>query len=111
MRGCATCGRAHRGRPGCGWSRPGATEWWPSVDRLATVDQDRSLGEDALLVEGRHRHCAGQDVEQAPGHGRSHRTAVAGLLERSEEHTSELQSLMRISYAVFCLKKKTTTAN
>src|SRR3546814_15752645 len=33
---------------------------------------------------------------------------LAGLaVERSEEHTSELQSLMRISYAVFCLKKKT----
>src|SRR3546814_7372043 len=31
------------------------------------------------------------------------------LFPRSEEHTSELQSLMRISYAVFCLKKKTTT--
>src|SRR3546814_2612761 len=34
---------------------------------------------------------------------------VAGIehdLDRSEEHTSELQSLMRISYAVFCLKKK-----
>src|SRR3546814_2605849 len=30
-------------------------------------------------------------------------------LDRSEEHTSELQSLMRISYAVFCLKKKKTT--
>src|SRR3546814_6847177 len=30
------------------------------------------------------------------------------LIRRSEEHTSELQSLMRISYAVFCLKKKTT---
>src|SRR3546814_10561596 len=30
-----------------------------------------------------------------------------GQLVRSEEHTSELQSLMRISYAVFCLKKKT----
>src|SRR3546814_4458081 len=29
-----------------------------------------------------------------------------GVLRRSEEHTSELQSLMRISYAVFCLKKK-----
>src|SRR3546814_4122493 len=29
--------------------------------------------------------------------------------DRSEEHTSELQSLMRISYAVFCLKKKNTT--
>src|SRR3546814_5203507 len=31
-----------------------------------------------------------------------------GALVRSEEHTSELQSLMRISYAVFCLKKKKT---
>src|SRR3546814_2390899 len=34
--------------------------------------------------------------------------ATGELLARSEEHTSELQSLMRISYAVFCLKKKTT---
>src|SRR3546814_9860650 len=33
------------------------------------------------------------------------------LDNRSEEHTSELQSLMRISYAVICLKKKTTTPN
>src|SRR3546814_9141870 len=32
--------------------------------------------------------------------------AILLLLMRSEEHTSELQSLMRISYAVFCLKKK-----
>src|SRR3546814_4069267 len=32
-------------------------------------------------------------------------------LKRSEEHTSELQSLMRISYAVFCLKKKKTSEN
>src|SRR3546814_1297341 len=31
--------------------------------------------------------------------------------DRSEEHTSELQSLMRISYAVFCLKKKTQTVH
>src|SRR3546814_2884999 len=31
--------------------------------------------------------------------------------DRSEEHTSELQSLMRISYAVFCLKKKTNNTN
>src|SRR3546814_3414676 len=37
----------------------------------------------------------------------SMRVAVVG--PRSEEHTSELQSLMRISYAVFCLKKKTYT--
>src|SRR3546814_7176693 len=34
--------------------------------------------------------------------------ADAQMLTRSEEHTSELQSLMRISYAVFCLKKKIT---
>src|SRR3546814_3626551 len=33
--------------------------------------------------------------------------AMLRTLKRSEEHTSELQSLMRISYAVFCLKKKT----
>src|SRR3546814_5687859 len=33
--------------------------------------------------------------------------AIDGSVYRSEEHTSELQSLMRISYAVFCLKKKT----
>src|SRR3546814_5884304 len=33
-------------------------------------------------------------------------TFIAGAGIRSEEHTSELQSLMRISYAVFCLKKK-----
>src|SRR3546814_2606360 len=33
-------------------------------------------------------------------------TACGRLFDRSEEHTSELQSLMRISYAVFCLKKK-----
>src|SRR3546814_9554841 len=34
--------------------------------------------------------------------------AASGNVVRSEEHTSELQSLMRISYAVFCLKKKNT---
>src|SRR3546814_4557592 len=38
------------------------------------------------------------------------RKAKAGRATRSEEHTS-VQSLMRISYAVFCLKKKTTRAN
>src|SRR3546814_10442122 len=38
--------------------------------------------------------------------GRMSAQAGQALLDRSEEHTSELQSLMRISYAVFCLKKK-----
>src|SRR3546814_4842054 len=40
------------------------------------------------------------------GHARSAMTM--NFVRRSEEHTSELQSLMRISYAVFCLKKKNT---
>src|SRR3546814_6826191 len=39
--------------------------------------------------------------------GEAPATPRAGCGWRSEEHTSELQSLMRISYAVFCLKKKT----
>src|SRR3546814_6484376 len=48
----------------------------------------------------------------ASGDARGRRTCLKGIDEliageRSEEHTSELQSLMRISYAVFCLKKKT----
>src|SRR3546814_10103749 len=42
-----------------------------------------------------------------PGYGfLSENNNFVTELERSEEHTSELQSLMRISYAVFCLKKK-----
>src|SRR3546814_3117534 len=49
-----------------------------------------------------------------PGRGRAHHEAIQALAgvhaeplpHRSEEHTSELQSLMRISYAVFCLTKK-----
>src|SRR3546814_3466824 len=39
----------------------------------------------------------------------SYELPMAEVVLRSEEHTSELQSLMRISYAVFCLKKKNTT--
>src|SRR3546814_8987380 len=43
---------------------------------------------------------------RAPGQLDAFGLAQFGLDRRSEEHTSELQSLMRISYAVFCLKKK-----
>src|SRR3546814_1301133 len=46
---------------------------------------------------------------QAPGREALDIRAAQRGLFRSEEHTSELQSLMRISYAVFCLKKKTIT--
>src|SRR3546814_5514335 len=53
-----------------------------------------------------------RDDTARPHHRTSDRTMCYGALDRqsitrrSEEHTSELQSLMRISYAVFCLKKK-----
>src|SRR3546814_6583692 len=45
-------------------------------------------------------------IAAAAGRSRRGRRHHAQGLSRSEEHTSELQSLMRISYAVFCLKKK-----
>src|SRR3546814_1076869 len=61
-------------------------------------------------ILGRQRARAGAPVVRRPGdHALVGRPlAQRGLrhLDRSEEHTSELQSLMRISYAVFCLKKK-----
>src|SRR3546814_10569076 len=47
---------------------------------------------------GEHRHAGRDRPHPDP--------ALGAIAERSEEHTSELQSLMRISYAVFCLKKK-----
>src|SRR3546814_5959360 len=59
----------------------------------------------------RRRHGVGQPVavEARPDGRADRRRAKAGPPDRtrSEEHTSELQSLMRISYAVFCLNKKT----
>src|SRR3546814_1661384 len=66
-------------------------------------------GEHAVAVDGRQAggdllfwHCV------VPGDGRKWGIMAhpARATRRSEEHTSELQSLMRISYAVFCLKKK-----
>src|SRR3546814_8078027 len=47
-------------------------------------------------------------VAEIPRHGRGKGVGACREERRSEEHTSELQSLMRISYAVFCLKKKKT---
>src|SRR3546814_6898486 len=49
---------------------------------------------------------ASYGVKNGPGSTTCPAIFAAGSLDRSEEHTSELQSLMRISYAVFCLKKK-----
>src|SRR3546814_2226615 len=50
----------------------------------------------------RHVYRAGAALPRRAGRG----PQSAGIRRRSEEHTSELQSLMRTSYAVFCLKKK-----
>src|SRR3546814_5145022 len=53
-------------------------------------------------LKWRHASAAGRRRDACDG-----RVGIrAGNARRSEEHTSELQSLMRISYAVFCLKKK-----
>src|SRR3546814_6477245 len=65
-----------------------------------------------LEDEGRHqRHARRRHSQRFARENDEARHIVVGVLHagavRSEEHTSELQSLMRISYAVFCLKKKT----
>src|SRR3546814_5962717 len=63
----------------------------------------------SLRAAGRHRlgRSAGTDSRRGKGDRAPARDRHADPRRRSEEHTSELQSLMRISYAVFCLQKKT----
>src|SRR3546814_7787061 len=56
-----------------------------------------------------YRQLPARPADDRRRHRRDHRKPDGRL--RSEEHTSELQSLMRISYAVFCLKKKITTTH
>src|SRR3546814_1916520 len=60
---------------------------------------DRKAGERDVAFRHRRRQVLRR-------HGRAGQQVQRILVLRSEEHTSELQSLMRISYAVFCLKKK-----
>src|SRR3546814_3384448 len=62
------------------------------------------------VVENMAVHVCSQcgHAEHIFGAGGGKKMAADYNLARSEEHTSELQSLMRISYAVFCLKKKKT---
>src|SRR3546814_8924918 len=84
-----------------------------------TGDRAEFLADDGIDVIGMrlgqlhlHRALAGAGAEQSPRAEGIERTidligvAAASQEARSEEHTSELQSLMRNSYAVFCLKKK-----
>src|SRR3546814_4702902 len=69
-----------------------------AVARLAGEGDDL----DQARCDLGHLEC--EELAHEARVGARHRDG--GTLGRSEEHTSELQSLMRISYAVFCLKKK-----
>src|SRR3546814_5300229 len=59
-----------------------------------------------LMLTRQFAHRLIQPIERQRIHPLVHQFADEPIRFRSEEHTSELQSLMRISYAVFCLKKK-----
>src|SRR3546814_1032047 len=66
----------------------------------------RGITESFLANGDRVLICGRGTPESLPSVG-DHQAEFFAIDIRSEEHTSELQSLMRISYAVFCLKKKT----
>src|SRR3546814_8715782 len=79
------------------------------LERLLARQQRRK--HDAVVIHPRFRAEDGDAIAAAVAlqhflHRAAASHAVADHDQRSEEHTSELQSLMRISYAVFCLKKK-----
>src|SRR3546814_7381558 len=65
---------------------------------------DRLVGQDHLGVL--HQRAGNRGTLLLPARQRRGALKCIVVYTRSEEHTSELQSLMRISYAVFCLKKK-----
>src|SRR3546814_7534453 len=69
-------------------------------DRLGFAGEIWPVHPSKAEVGGRRAYRSVADLPGAPD--------AAFVAVRSEEHTSELQSLMRISYAVFCLKKKKT---
>src|SRR3546814_9551416 len=71
-------------------------------DQVAVVEQGRVDAPARVLGAGEDAFAQVLDLARD-------RRAVVGDAGRSEEHTSELQSLMRTSYAVFCLKKKKKT--
>src|SRR3546814_1051916 len=78
------------------------------VPQLARQLGGERRGEAAGAVAVHQDACALQVIFAVTARGEEEMPVQQGVggTERSEEHTSELQSLMRISYAVFCLKKK-----
>src|SRR3546814_7826892 len=77
-----------------------------SRSALELDDEERTAIYEALWEEGGFKFLWGGFFDLLLDE-RANETA-AEFIRRSEEHTSELQSLMRISYAVFCMKKKKT---
>src|SRR3546814_1885699 len=73
---------------------------------MATLAHGRSVGSELRHDPGRAVRNAPPVSRPLPGPGGGDAADLDVPPRRSEEHTSELQSLMRISYAVFCLKKK-----
>src|SRR3546814_5018562 len=77
-------------------------------DRRRHEQGDDAQADDQILPDDPAGAAAEADRERQMREIVGHQRDIGGLeRDRSEEHTSELQSLMRISYAVFCLKKKT----
>src|SRR3546814_9592051 len=73
--------------------------------------QGRGAGAGVPPRVPRFRRAVGEDPDRGIPAPRRDRQLAAPLYHRSEEHTSEIQSLMRISTAVFCLKTKKTQYN
>src|SRR3546814_9236617 len=90
-------------RYGC-WNSEFACAMWPITCFIA-----RAYGREAFIRSCALRILEAETISSARVTLRVFCTLLL-LVLRSEEHTSELQSLMRISYAVFCLKKKKTHA-
>src|SRR3546814_3123827 len=78
---------------------------YTTLFRSLAVDAQRVLAVSSLQAGSRRGRRIQRQVHVRPV--RAARRLLRDTRRRSEEHTSELQSLMRISYAVFCLKKKT----
>src|SRR3546814_2674787 len=76
------------------------------IDQMATVDDRYGLGQPRIVALALQA-VGGRWLRQIPARaGKGRHVGRRQRHQRSEEHTSELQSLMSISYAVFCLKKK-----
>src|SRR3546814_3710792 len=75
--------------------------------QYAAISGDRSLTPQAIALPKCATTATFADKEPLAARAECQRRTIR-VRYRSEEHTSELQSLMRISYAVFCLKKKKT---